>query len=129
MVEIAHNLVPLLQELKIKSGGVGPVLERHQEWTDGRQAQELRMFQKGLGLPVTRFHDLRATWCTLMLSKGIAPIKVMSMGGWSDLKTMEKYMRLAAVNIKGITDGLDLHDPVVREGNVVPLDFSDQRTV
>ncbi|MBL6990117.1 MAG: hypothetical protein ISR65_10080 [Bacteriovoracaceae bacterium] len=30
-----------------------------------------------------RPHDLRATWATLMLSKGIPPIKVMAMGGWS----------------------------------------------
>ena len=41
-----------------------------------------------LGLPDIRFHDLRATWATIMLSKGVEPIKVMSMGGWKDIKTM-----------------------------------------
>jgi integrase len=123
MVEIAPTLLPLLQELRLKSGGVGSVLERHQEWTDGRQAQELRRFQEGLGLPQTRFHDLRATWCTLMLSKGVEPIKVMLMGGWENMKTMQIYMRKAGVSIRGITDVLRLHDPVVREANVVNLNF------
>lgn len=120
---IAPPLITLLRELKLKSGGVGPVLERFQEWTDGDQAAELRRFQQGLGLPETRFHDLRATWCTLMLSKGVEPIKVMMMGGWKNLKTMQIYMRKAGVSIKGITDVLDLHDPVMREANVVNLDF------
>lgn len=123
IVEIALPLIPLLQELKLKSGGVGPVLERHQEWTDGDQAEELRRFQSGIGLPQTRFHDLRATWCTLMLSKGVEPIKVMMMGGWKNMKTMMVYVRKAGVNIKGITDGLNFHDPVVRETKVVQLNF------
>lgn len=123
IVVIAPSLLPVLQELKLKSGGKGPVLERFQEWTDGGQAYELRRFQAGLGLPQTRFHDLRATWCTLMLSKGVEPIKVMMMGGWKNLKTMQIYMRKAGVNIKGIADVLTLHDPVVRVAKVVNLDF------
>lgn len=123
IVEIAPSLLPLLQELKLKSGGVGPVLERFQDWTDGRQAAELRKFQEGVGLPVTRFHDLRASWCTLLLSKGVEPIKVMMMGGWKNLKTMQIYMRKAGVSIKGITDVLRLHDPVARDAKVVGLNF------
>jgi integrase len=123
IVDIAKALVPILRDLKVQSGGKGPVLERFQEWTDGDQAAELRRFQEGLGLPQTRFHDLRATWCTLMLCKGVEPIKVMMMGGWKNLKTMQIYMRKAGVSIKGITDVLDLHDPVVRQANVINLDF------
>lgn len=123
MVEIAPNLLPILREEKLRSGGVGPVLQRLQEWTDGEQALELRKFQAGVGLPQTRFHDLRATWCTLMLSKGIEPIKVMMMGGWKNMATMQIYMRKAGVSIKGISNVLDLHDPVVREANVVALNF------
>jgi integrase len=69
------------------------------------------MFLQGLGLPRIRFHDLRATWATIMLSMGIAPIKVMSMGGWKDLKTMQFYIRKAGVDTSGISDKLSLHDP------------------
>ncbi len=59
-----------------------------------------------------RFHDHRATWATIMLSMGIAPIKVMSMGGWKDLKTMQYYIRKAGVDTTGISDGLSLHNPI-----------------
>ena len=61
-------------------------------------------------LPPVRFHDLRATWATLMLSKGVEPIKVMMTGGWKELKTMQIYIRKAGVDIKGITDCLNFHD-------------------
>ena len=44
------------------------------------KARELRIFLDDLGLPKIRFHDLRATWAIIMLSIGIAPIKVMIMG-------------------------------------------------
>ena len=57
-----------------------------------------------------------------MLSKGIPPAKVMMMGGWKDIKTMMIYMRKAGVDIRGITDGLDLHNPVREAAKV--LDFS-----
>ena len=69
------------------------------------------MFLEGLGLPRIRFHDLRATWATIMLSMGIAPIKVMAMGGWKDLKTMQYYIRKAGVDTVGISDNLSLHSP------------------
>ncbi len=93
IVEIAPNLVTILRELKIKSENHPFVLPRVHRWEDGYQAQALRQFLIGVGLPSIRFHDLRATWATLLLSKGVAPIKVMSIGGWKDLKTMMVYMR------------------------------------
>lgn len=79
----------------------------------------LRMFLLGLGLPAIRFHDLRATWATLLLSKGVEPIKVMFMGGWSDLKTLQIYIRKAGVNIKGSTDVLDFHDSIAHPGKLI----------
>ncbi len=128
IVVIAASLLPILLELKRKTGGIGPVLERFQEWTDGEQAIELRRFQAGIGLPQTRFHDLRATWCTLMLSKGVEPIKVMMMGGWKNMKTMQIYVRKAGVSIKGIADVLDLHDPIVRASPPVSLELGEDKT-
>jgi hypothetical protein len=35
-----------------------------------------------------------------LLNKGLA--------GWKDLKTMQRYIRLAGVEVKGATDGLKL---------------------
>ena len=80
----------------------------------------------GLGLPPVRFHDLRATWATIMLSKGVQPAKVMVMGGWKDMKTMMIYTRKAGIDIRGITDCLNLHDPTQERGQV--LDFVGSRS-
>lgn len=111
IVEIAPELLYILKELKLKGSDSNFVLPRIDKWDKGEQARELRMFLMGLGLPKIRFHDLRASWATVMLSKGIAPIKVMSMGGWKDLKTMQFYIRKAGVDISGISDILSLHNP------------------
>jgi hypothetical protein len=45
----------------------------------------------------------------------------MSMGGWKDLKTMQIYIRKAGVNIKGITNNLDLHDPFNTDAKVIKM--------
>ena len=113
IVEIAPNLLHIMKELKLRNLNPPFVLPRIDKWDKGRQADDLRMFLEGVGLPRIRFHDLRATWATIMLSKGIAPIKVMAMGGWKDLKTMQFYIRKAGVDVAGIADSLDLHNPAV----------------
>ena len=100
-------LMPVLAELKIKTFSTGFVLPRICKWEQGEQARQLRLFLKSIGLPEVRFHDLRASWATLLLSRGVAPSKVMSMGGWSDMKTMMIYMRKAGIDIKGATSCLD----------------------
>lgn len=121
VVEIAPPLLPMLKELKLKSSDSHFVLPRISQWDEGHQAAALRMFLIGLGLPVVRFHDLRATWCTLMLAKGIQPAKVMIMGGWKDLKTMMVYMRKAGIDIKGITDVLNLHNHSRETGRILEM--------
>ena len=121
MIEIAEPLVPILKQLKVGTDHSEFVLPRVSRWDKGEQARELRMFMLGIGLPPVRFHDLRATWATLLLASGQAPARVMTMGGWKDLKTMMIYMRKAGIDIKGITEGFALHDPVVREGVVIRI--------
>ena len=79
------------------------------------------MFMIGLGLPRIRFHDLRATWATLMLSKGVEPAKVMVMGGWKELKTLMVYLRKAGISIRGITNCLNLHDHTQQAGRLYEL--------
>jgi integrase len=124
IIEIAPNLLKLLSELKIKSFDSAFVLPRITSWDKGYQAHDLRMFLQGIGLPQIRFHDLRATWCTLMLQQGIEPIKVMKMGGWKNMATMERYVRQAGVDIKGITDKLDLHNHSP-EADVIKFSLSE----
>lgn len=121
MVEIAPNLVHILKELKLQNNEPVFVLPRVHHWDRGVQAKELRKFLFGLGMAPIRFHDLRATWATIMLGRGIEPIKVMKMGGWKDLKTMEIYVRKAGIDIKGITTGLDLHNPSRDHAKIIEL--------
>ena len=122
IVEIAPPLLTLLKELKLQSRDTVFVLPRVSQWEQGRQAQFLRTFLMGIGLPLIRFHDLRATWATIMLSKGIEPAKVMCMGGWKDMKTLMVYLRKSGISIKGITNSLNLHDPYTDVAKV--LDFT-----
>ncbi len=121
IVEVAPALVVLLKELKLRTAETGFVLPRLPRWTKGEQARELRMFLIGIGLPPLRFHDLRATWATIMLGRGVEPAKVMIMGGWQDMKTMMIYLRKAGITIRGITDHLDLHDTRARTSTVLPF--------
>ena len=128
IVEIAPSLIPVLKELKLASGERQFVLPRVGRWDKGEQARELGLFLQAIGLPKIRFHDLRATWCTQMLSMGIEPVKVMKMGGWAEMKTMMRYMRNAGIDIRGITDNLSFHDPVRHESaKVLALDYAGSR--
>ena len=92
IVEVAPALLSMLKERKLGNSDSVFVLPRIDTWDDGRQAELLRHFLVGIGLPMVRFHDLRASWATVMLAKGTEPVKVMAMGGWKDLKTMMIYM-------------------------------------
>lgn len=124
VVEIAPNLLVILKELKLKQYDSAFVLPRMRNWDKGEQARMLKYFLGGLGLPQVKFHDLRATWCTMMMSLGVEPIKVMSMGGWKSLSRLQIYVRKAGLNIKGITDALSIHDPCPKEGKVLSLKTS-----
>ncbi|HLG20668.1 MAG TPA: hypothetical protein VI895_12750, partial [Bdellovibrionota bacterium] len=37
---------------------------------------------------------------------GVPPIQIQKICGWKDLKTMQRYVRLAAIETKGATEGL-----------------------
>lgn len=123
MVEIAPNLLPILKELKLAKDNHPFVLPRIPKWDDGYQSEALRHFLIGTGLPAIRFHDLRASWATVMMANGVEPIKVMAMGGWKDIKTMMIYMRKAGLDIRGTTDNLDLHSPAKKQGKVLSGQF------
>lgn len=107
IVEIPKPLLPVLSELKLKSAGMSFVLPRLRQWDQGEQARELRLFLKMIAIPEVRFHDLRASWATWLLSLGTVPSKVMTMGGWKNMQTMMIYMRKAGIDIKDSTSVLD----------------------
>lgn len=106
ILEIPNPLIPILEELGKKRENEF-VLPRIEKWNRGEQARELQIFLMALGLPKIRFHDLRGTYCTMLLNRGVEPAKVMLMAGWSDLKTMARYLRKAGILFKGSTNVLD----------------------
>jgi integrase len=97
-------LVHDLQVEKKKPGDF--LLPRHWEWDKGYQARILRMFCIGNGLPSIKFHALRACFATQLISTGIPATVVMKICGWRDMKTMQRYIRLAGVDEAGATEVL-----------------------
>jgi len=107
-VPISGELHQLLLELKASAGKREQVLPRFWEWDHGDQARVLRTFCVGVGLPSVRFHTLRACFATQLLAHSIAPARVMKICGWKDLKTMERYVRLAGIDENGATECLQV---------------------
>ena len=68
------------------------------------------------------FHALRACFATHLLSTGVEPLKVMRrMGGWSDLKTFQIYLRMSGVDVRGVAEGLGVIADTEVTDNVFPL--------
>lgn len=115
------QVLNLLKELKLKRGNEKFVLHHFKSWTEGMQAEILREFCIGSGLPSVRFHTLRACFATQLIRDSIAPAVVMKICGWKDLKTMQRYIRLAGIEVKGATEGLKLLPEREVMGRVVSL--------
>jgi len=120
------QVVNLLKELKLKCGNDKFVLHHFQSWSDGGQAEILREFCVGSGLPSVRFHTLRACFATQLIRDSVAPAVVMKICGWKDLKTMQRYIRLAGIEVKGATKGLKLLPEREVMGRVVSLFGQEQ---
>ena len=105
-VPISEELNELLVKLKSLTGDKANILPRLRLWVRGEQSKALRMFLVSVGLPSVKFHTLRACFATQLLTDGVDMTKVMKIGGWKDIKTMQIYVRLAGVDERGATDGL-----------------------
>lgn len=117
--------VPMSPELKklfleLKSNTKSDfVLPRIREWGMGLQAQELRKFCLECGVRSVKFHALRACFATHMLNSKEAIPTVMKIGGWKDLATMQKYIRLSGIQERGATDCLDRLFPCDASENIL----------
>jgi len=87
------------------------VLPRIREWHHGNQALYLKEFLRERKMKEIVFHALRACWATQMLANGVPAATVMKIGGWKKMSTMDIYVRLAGVEVKGATDALDFSYP------------------
>ena len=118
-VPMSQDCVRILQELRNLGGNNEFILPRLNRWDHGIQAAVLRTFCMEHGLPSVRFHTLRACFGTQLLRQGIPAAIVMKIAGWKDLKTMQRYIRLAGVEVTGATDKLSVLPPEEVAANVV----------
>lgn len=120
-VPISDELEQLLKHLRATAGDRKWVYPRVIEWQRGESARVLRAFCQGIGITSIKFHTLRACFATQLLRDSIAPVVVMKICGWRDLKTMQRYVRLAGIEIEGATDTLRILPPAQVMGRVVEL--------
>lgn len=120
-VPINSELETLLKELKLKAGNRIHVLPRFTDWDRGEAARVLRQFCVGAGLKSVKFHALRACFATQLLRAGVAPVTVMRVAGWKELKTMQHYVRLSGIEIEGATDKLQFISTHEAVGKVIEL--------
>ena len=99
------------------------LLPRVSEWRQGEQSRFLMDFCRGMNIPEIKFHDLRATFITNMLAKGVALNVVMSIVGHRRIATTDIYNRLAGVGVKGSTNKLSygLHFQTQTGNLVIPF--------
>ncbi len=125
-VQISDELLLLLKELKVTSGDRKELLPRAERWYHGDQAKKLREFCLGIGLPSIRFHTLRACFATQLIRNGVPPIQIQKICGWKDLETMQRYIRLAGIEIKGATESLRILPDVQVIGKAADMFLPEQ---
>lgn len=107
-VPISTELKGFFLNLKAANPESEHVLPRFWHWDRGEQASIIRAFCDEIGIKSIKFHTLRACFATQLLGSGVSSIRVQKICGWKDLKTMERYIRLAGVDEKGATENLKI---------------------
>jgi integrase len=107
-IPVSGELYWFLLDLKKITGKKEMVFRQFGDWQRGMQATILRTFCVSSGLKSIKFHALRASFATLLISEGVAPARVMKICGWKDLKTMQSYIRLSGIDERGATEALHL---------------------
>ena len=98
-----------MKELKLERGNEKTVLPQLKAWKHGEAAQELKSFQRDIGIKETDFKSLRASFITHLLLAGVPPTIVKEIVGHADLKTTnDHYVRLSGSDLKGATNPIDI---------------------
>lgn len=123
IIPINSELKTILKEEYLKSEKKGFVLPRIQSWMNGGATKVLQRIQKKLGIKLTNYHSLRASFITHLLRDGMDIITVQAMVGHSELKTTQRYIRLDGTDLKGATNTLSLKDS--SKGKVLKFSNND----
>ncbi|MBT4267936.1 MAG: site-specific integrase [Deltaproteobacteria bacterium] len=109
-IPIADAIMPMVRELMV-GDPKGHLLPRNKKWDKGRQSEVLKDFCRSIGITPVKYHSLRATFLTHLLSSGCSIPVCQKISGHSDLKSFMIYIRLAGVDLKGATNALNLDIP------------------
>ena len=90
-------------------------------WERSEAAKVLRTYCELIEIPSVRLHALRACFATQMLRNNVPAVTVMKIGGWKDLKTLMKYIRLAGIEVDNATQALSFAPAEVSTSQVVNL--------
>lgn len=121
MVPISDELMVFLRQLKLQRGKEEFVLPHLQEWSRGEAAKVTKAFCKAIGVTDIKFHDLRATFITNLLARGVPLAVVMAIVGHADMETTNVYLRQAGVEIQGGTEKLGYKLPGDQAAKVLQL--------
>ncbi len=119
---ISEDLKEVLLKLRMLHPNSASVLPKLKNWSTGSAGEVLRAFLVRIGIDkYVTFHTLRACFATHILASGAEPTQVMKMGGWADFKTFQIYIRMAGVDVKGVTDDFRVTPKSVLSDNVIKL--------
>lgn len=121
VVPVSDDLSTFLKSFKLQRGEEEFVLPRLTEWENGDQALATREFCRAIGITEVKFHDLRATFITSLLARGVSLARVMSIVGHSQLKTTNGYLRKAGVDVQGATESLGYKLPSASSAKILTL--------
>lgn len=82
------------------------VLPRASRWGNGEAAKFLRDHCLKIGITSVNFHALRACFATHLLNAGVSSPIVKKICGWTEEKVMNRYIRLAGLDVAGATEAL-----------------------
>jgi integrase len=119
-VPIADQLVPLLKPMLLGPANE-PLIKMNYILKKGEQARVIRQFCQGIGITPITHHNCRATFITQLFAAGASIAEVQAIVGHVDLKTTQRYLRLAGVDVAGVTNKLDFTLPQERINNVVNM--------
>lgn len=121
MVPISDELLAFLKKFRMERGKEEYVLPHLMEWSRGEAAKVTKAFCRTIGITDIRFHDLRATFITNLLARGVPLAVVMAIVGHADMETTNVYLRQAGVEVQGGTDKLGYKLPTEQSAQILQL--------
>lgn len=93
-ISINQQLAPVLSR-QISEVKQGPLFPDFKRMAKNEPTKVIEKACKETGVPYKRFHGLRHTMATFLIASGMNIRNVMSIMGWTELSTAERYTHLA----------------------------------